>query len=312
MMRDLYPGLDTRRLYRCGAFNINSTNWKIITPTGNFLLKECTPDKKNTLAIQAALSEALLKRRIPSVSFLPTRTQSLVGLSEGSVFCLSHFIEGAYFSGDTTEWQNLLKQLKMFYVWSLRSRISAHAPLTRRGFFTAKETAFIHSMRNRKRIGPMSEHDTEWLRQKCQEVFQFYQSHQKRLHNGIFHIDLHPLNLIFQKKKLVLITDFDSLQRTKIEVALGFAVFKCLREVIVGQIGAHALSTVVKQKEKIVNKTFRTLSLSTLLALGQVEILKRINFILSEYVDGNKQWFFMLDTQWAALHEIDAINSIVA
>ena len=126
----------------------------------------------------------------------------------------------------------------------------------------------------------------------------------------LLHRDLHPHNILINGKKVYLM-DIDSIVPTKWPIAIGFAVFKLIRQFCVKNkitpknIGLMSnFINILLDSSKISGMNYKILFLG-----GKIEILRRIIVIMEGNLNGNiSPWNKVLEMQIKALSEIEYLE----
>ena len=293
----LYPGLHPGAIGRVKAFGLNSSNWRIRSDKGTFILKRAAKEKTG-LAAQARWTQALSSSGFPAVSFIAASSSALVAADGDHLYCLSRFEEGSHLGASVKRWEDLLRREQELLRWCRR-----HAPRgakwPRRDILTADERRV--PARAGRRLGGA---DGAYVRRKFAELEALHRG-GRDLTRGLFHIDIHPLNVLFRGDRLVLLADFDSFCVTTLEVSLGFSLFKCARELLVG-LPPAAFERRVRRLERLAGDRFGR-SFAELLAYGQLDLMKRLLGVVA--AGSGSPWSFMLETQLLGLKEADAMRA---
>lgn len=293
-----YPGLRPRAIARVKAFGLNSGNWKFSSGGETFILKRAGLEK-TALLKQAHWTQALSDSGFPTIKFILDARFTLVARDKKYQYCVSRYEGGAYLGKSMKRWGDLLKKEEELLRWCRSHPAKAGWP--RREFLTEEEQFTA------KRItrGWLSAEDSAYVRRKYAELLAL----QKRgLRRGVFHIDIHPLNVLFRGDKLVLLLDFDSFCLTTVEVSLGFSLFKCARELLVG-LPPAAFRRRVRLMDRMVGDRFGR-SFLELLSYARLDLMKRLIGVHS--AGPSSSWAFMLETQLLGLKEADAMIAACA
>lgn len=288
-----YPGLRAGAIGRVRAFGLNSSNWKIRTNKGTVILKRASKEKTG-LPSQARWTQALSSSGFPTLRFIPDARGELVARDGEHLYCVSRYEGGGHLGKSMKRWEDLLRREEALLRWCRSHPAKPIWP--RREFLTQDERAAVARLKS----GRLSPPDAVYVRRKYTELLALP---RRGLRRGVFHIDIHPLNVLFRGDRLVLLADFDSFCATTVEISLGFSLFKCARELLVG-LPPAAFARRVRLMEKTVGRRFG-LSFAELLAYGQIDLMKRLVAVHS--AGPASPWAFMLETQLLGLKEADAM-----
>lgn len=295
------------------AFGVNSQNWKISTDRGAFILKRVGRAKAKTLERQADWTQRLRASGFPTARFYPDRKKALVCLRGPHAWCLTYFEKGSYLGNSSERWGHLLSSERRLAAYCVRNSPKDFGRRAgSRDFFTPQEAALMRRLRRFPKGTGLGRAQTEYVAAKYDLLRNVHRMDQKKLRRAVFHVDIHPLNVLFRGDRLSLLADFDSFRMTTLEISLGFSVFKCARELLVGSTGA-TFKKRLAGLEKIFRGKMAGRSLTDLLVYGQMDVLKRLLYVVGEMLErGNSRWRFMLGTQFAGLMEIDAMLGSLA
>ena len=297
-----YPKLRVGQISQVKAFGLNSSNWKIRTDRGVFILKRASIEK-TSLSRQAVWTQKLATGDFPTVRFLPDANSSLVVRDGEHMYCLSRFENGSYLGDSMGRWEDLLRwELTLLRYCRRHPPQAGGRGWSRRDFMTAEERLAVARLRG-GRLPGLRRDDAAYVLQKHEELEEMHRRGRRDLRRGLFHIDIHPLNVLFRDDKLDLLADFDSFCMTTIEISLGFSFFKCARELLVG-LPQTAFLRRMRRLERTVGRRFGR-SFAELLAYGQIDLMKRLVSVLA--AGPASPWSFMLETQLKGLREADAM-----
>lgn len=213
---------------------ISSNNFRVISDSGNHLLKLC---KINSPADQEIVTGSILFCKdngvlVPTV--IPTADGSKFSVVDDKVFCLFDFIDGEHFDGSRAELLDVASQLPKF------NEVLAGLPL-KKSIQGSKGTIVQHDWETLGRIIQMVRTNRKISRfdQEVSEIADEVEKESESLRSGrvgdlpfqVVHIDLHPHNLLFdtQGKKLRAFIDFDSLEFTQRIRGVAFAMHRVAR-----------------------------------------------------------------------------------
>lgn len=213
---------------------ISSNNFRVISDSGNYLLKL---SNINSPANQEIVTGSILFCKengvlVPTV--IPTPDGSKFSVVDGKVFCLFDFIDGEHFDGSQVELLDVASQLPKF------NEVLAAVPLEE-SIQRSKGTIVQHDWQTLGRIIQMVRTNRKISRfdQEVSEIADEVEKESNSLRSGrvgdlpfqVVHTDLHPHNLLFDKKtkKLMAFIDFDSLEFTQRIRSVAFAMHRVAR-----------------------------------------------------------------------------------
>ena len=304
-----YPTLQVKEIHQIGAFELNSNNWKIVTNQEEYILKRASLEKQEALKSQAQWTSELSSTGFPTLHFLKNNSDKIISIDTKYIYCMTIFKSGDYFGTTLNEWTDLILHLKRMYDYTLKTKQSP--ALSKRLFFTEEENALIQKISPQ---GQIKQQNIETIVLEYEKMKLFYDQHKHQYNTGVFHVDIHPHNLIFNNNKLILLTDFEAFLTTTVEISLGFGLYKCARQLL-------AINESNTQKEiiEIVHK-LRTLfefhfpenNFKNLLVSAKIDVLKRLLYILGELSEkGESKWLFIFQTQLDSLEEINQLEKIL-
>lgn len=301
-----YPDIHVSRIRKVKSFGLNSSNWKISSAQGEFILKRSDLSKRKRLEDQALWTNSLTRSAFPALRFYPNVHKDLLSVDGGNIYCLSYFEKGEYLGASLPRWENLLFHEKKLFLYAL-----GHTPRNAtecfgvREFFSRDDLAIIRKIKRDPKAVGLTRSRAKKIIEKFESLHQMYKGNEKIFHKALFHIDIHPLNVLFRGNRLKLLADFDSFCVTMLEISLGFSVYKCARELLVG-LNAPVLVRRLRKLQKIFHVCFKNMEFEDLLGYGQMDVMKRLLFIFREMlVRDEKRWRFMMKTQLNGLEEID-------
>lgn len=312
VIETLFGEFKINEVLRVGAMELNSNNWKVETENGDFILKRSALTKLETLTHQALWTSQLSATSYPTVQFIPSKSGALLGSDSAFSYCLTRFKKGTYYGGTLGDWTDLLSNLKKLFDYSL-SQTQNFDSFPKRSYFTADDDKLVSNLKNVAGIeGIKKEQLTRILTEYERAKIKYSELKHAQ---SVFHVDVHPHNLIFNDSLLNLLTDFESFQLTDPEISLGFGLYKCMRQLFT----LEEFPTSIDQKKmaEVLKNEFETFfpqkNLANLLIQGKADVLKRLLYILKELTEsGNSKWAFMFPVQFSSLDEIDELEKLVS
>jgi len=135
----------------------------------------------------------------------------------------------------------------------------------------------------------------------------------KKEKKEIFHIDLHPHNILIQKDKAFII-DIDSIMLSRWHIGMGFTFFKLIRQTMTKK----RYPKILKIKSINFLKTAFGSSndsefLRELILGARIEIMRRILYIFEENIQtGKSSWNDVLEIQIQSLNDLEIFERIFA
>ncbi len=309
-----YENIVVKEIYGIGAFELNSSNWKVVTANSIYILKRADLSKHKTLSAQAEWTVRISDSSFPSIQFVPDKQGKLISSDADHCYCLTFFENGNYFGSSLEQWPTLVAAMKTLYDASFNNPRKLQ-DLPERSFFTNEEDLLVGKLKNTGKVEGIENGHLERILSEYEKSRALFENNKHNYHNSIFHVDIHPHNLIFENKKLKLLTDFESFQNTTIEISLGFGLYKCMRQLMTLNEAATASDhkKIALQLKAEFQLSFPEKSLAALIVLGKTDVLKRLLYIMKELTEkGSSKWSFIFQTQFEALEEIDELEKLVS
>lgn len=304
----------TLSVLKSGGQEINSSNFRVSTATGDVVLKLVRGDERKAqqLEAQARISEALRGKGLPMPVFVGSRSGALIHRDGENIWSAQRFVEGEYFHSP------------------------ADAGATAR-VVNEVTTACAAADAMAPSIDPLplvdlSDGDPAWRAVNDPAAYaaslgdanvKLLRKHSSRIHHargllveqravhrqpiGLCHIDLHPHNLLCASGQVAAVLDFESFRRAPRATLVAYGCYKLLRQVAVSSQG----------DERAVAAFRRALRLSSLLGaetaaehtdFAVAEILRRMCTVLRLNVTaGDTTWNHMLEVMIRALYEAPVV-----
>jgi hypothetical protein len=299
-----------------GALGINSSNFRLYTSKGVFLLKRWSDqtahqDIENTLAIMKWLASCYLPVPVPVDLYKGSFTLK----SNSATWSVFPFIEGDYFSGVgdelglAAEITGRIMQTLSFLPKSLMPNV-APIPMTNSDGKILQKFNECSGDWERMLGKEQTELLAEWWPILMEEWHTLNSINLVAGPIQASHFDLHPHNILMREGRIAAILDFEACKVMPIGFALGFAAMKQCRQALVAStlpdnlrsIGSHYVARLVKacpDAHKIV-ANFGNLAVA--------ETLRRICIILRLNLEsGEKKWNKVLPIQLNHLGEARAL-----
>jgi hypothetical protein len=315
LLKKHYPGLLIKEIYQIGAFEINSNNWKIVSDEAVFILKRADVHKLAPLSAQAQWTARLEESLFPTLRFFKNKGGQLISNDKNFIYCLTYFEEGLYFGSSLQEWPELIANQRRLYDYSLKDNSFDSLTFPSRNFFTIEEDQLIGKLKSYPDLKDVSKLHLSVVIEEYEKLQHVFHAAKNKLNSKVFHVDIHPHNLIFNQHKLILFTDFESFQLTTVEVSLGFGLYKCIRQLLTIEenLTDQRCIEILSLLKMQFHSGFPEHNFIELFVLGKIDVLKRILYILKELTEtGQSKWLFILQTQLIALEEINEIVRILS
>lgn len=298
------------------ALGINSSNFRLTTPQGVFVLKRWSPqgntsDVTKTLAIMTWLAS----RQLPVPAPVQFQSGEVLLSIECGAWSLFPYIEGEYFSGAEGELfaaaevtGRLMETLSRFPPACLPASgpvqmTAADGELLRRVKDASQEWDKLFGLEHASLLAEswpalMS----EW--EKLDAASPLAGPVQAA------HFDLHPHNLLVMGDKVAAVLDFEACKLMPVGYALGFAALKqCRQAITLRQLPGDSRFVGALYAEHLVGSYPGARSLVTQLGdLAVSEVLRRICIILRLNIEsGEKKWNRVLTVQLGHLGEARAL-----
>ncbi len=314
-VQDCLPGdlpMGSTAPLQSAAFGINSSNFKLATPDGDYLLKRWSPQTGDaTISKTLSLITWLASNNIPAPVPLRFRNgEPLLRVRSGrwSVF---PFIAADYFNGSGDQ-LGAAAQITGDLMGTLSRLPSALVPERGPEHLTVADGKMFcraEATRNdwEQIFGTES---TVLLEEYWDEVMaEWRRLISKRPTGGRLqasHYDLHPHNLLFSGNTVAAVLDFESCRVMPAGYALGFAALKQCRQTVslhqgnidIRSIGAFYMTLLVGSNREA------ALIAHEIGDLAICEVLRRINLILRLNIEErNRAWNHVLQIQLGHIRE---------
>ncbi len=299
-----------------GSLGVNSSNFKLSTSHGIFLLKRWSSNANQT-EIENALSlmDFLASNKIPVPLPICFRKDRALLSIDSTSYSLFSFVEGGYFSGDGSQLESVAKAIGSLteVLSALPSQISLNVGPSH---LTAEDDGLL------QRIGGKRHEWHELFEPNVSALLAIYWddviTEWSRLYankpEGMVqptHFDLHPHNLLFSGNKLQAFLDFESCKLMQMGYALGFAGLKLCRQTMV----RHPTSTPASVGKRFLDELVSSLPCADVFRprfkdYAMAEVLRRVCIILRlNYEKGETTWNRVLPIQLGHLDEIRQLFS---
>jgi len=299
-----------------GAFEINSSNFKISVHKKKFLLKRWDQAAQlEKVENQLALLMLLKAKNVPVPEPVLSQKRKNFSLINNRIWVLFEFLEGEYFKGTKSQvisaaksigrLSSELKSLPLNLIISNGPQQLLPADREILRLYSQKKPMWeeILGAEYALLLGQNFDHIVEnWDQSAIEKAFGGKPQ--------VIHYDLHPHNILMSESDVVGILDFDACSVLAPGVALGFSVMKLVRQAVVfnglkttaAELGNLFISELIKEDSQI--ETFA----QSFNSLAKSEVLRRIVLILKLNLEkSDKRWNHVLPVQIGHLYECDLI-----
>lgn len=295
-----YPSLGkVTKIEILGQTNINSQNYLVKTPKGNYVLRNFS-DSSSSEKVEKMFEIVNFCRKHRAKVLNPIKNISSVYVDQKKRAYVTHYQEGTTYNGGKIQLKDVAKNLAVLH------KILAQIPL-QYNFRTNQKYYRILSPLEFIKIKKIIENkkidkNDRLINRNLDFIIQSEKEHKKtskvikikKFKNQLIHCDFHPSNVIFKKDKVAAIIDFDSMRMGKKMEDIAFASVR---------FASYGTSDFNKIKNKI------RIFLNTYLLYNEIdneqisyfdyfftqEMLRRLSYILRKryFYDVNKwTWDF--------------------
>ena len=298
--------LDAKNL---SGLDINSSNIKIKSGTGNYMLKHWSSkdfDRINQICrILLHLNSEGISVPVP-VSTI--ENEFIFKFKKGNV-TLFNYLDGEIFQPMFSDLQSYFVSISNLFI-SLRKFNDEN-----KNYNLYPDPELISNTLNRTVMNNSSELEKRFPGDfiKLKEIYKKLLSDIERYptftHNNekqFSHYDLHPKNILKQKKDNYAFLDFESCVISDPNIAWGFTLIKILRQVMAGsEVILDPIIVGKKSLDLIQDQEFAdSLTVPLLPVFGRVEVMRRLTYIIDEFENySSETWLSMLPIQVQLLRE---------
>ena len=298
--------LDAKSL---SGLNINSSNIKITSGNGNYILKYWSSQDLDRIN---QICKILLHLNSEGVSVpvpVTTAGNEYIFEFEKANITLFNYIDGEIFQPVFADLRSYFASVSNLFI-SLRK-----LDVDSKNYNLYPDPELISNTLNSVVMNNSSELEIRFPEDfiKLKEIHKKLLSDLERYstitHNNekqFSHYDLHPKNILKQKNDNYAFLDFESCVISDPNIAWGFTLIKILRQVIAGsEVILDPIIVGKKALDLIQNQEFAdALTVPLLPVFGRVEVLRRLTYIIDEFENYNSEtWLSMLPIQVQLLRE---------
>ncbi len=304
-------------VYYSGAFEINSSNYKIECRNGKSILLKKWPSGTKEIRIDKIqrLTNWLVDKNIPVPLSGVFIDDSFVLDYERALWSFNLFCDGNYFSGINNELQSVAK------VTGKLARVLIDLPtdlVPEKGpIHLSEDDDFIMDKMAIERdnwSNIFGKENSSLLNLHWDYVYRTWKNLYKNdLKSGIVvpcHFDMHPHNLIVNDGEVVAVLDFDSCKKIPLGYSLAFNALKQCRQYISlnKEKTSYKEVTDIYLRNLISEISVDEVSIYNFLSLSKVEVMRRICLIFRiNLINNNSNWNHVLPIQLAHLYESDKL-----
>ena len=292
------------------SLEVNSTNVKITSEAGTFVLKKWTNSSHQKVSEVVEILTHLQNCGIRTPAPIKNYNGDCISNSDHEFFTLLEYVEGDLFRPT----QENLKDL-FVAVGDLFSSLRNFSP---EKFFPAP--GFATPVQIQNSIERSIDNSDIWdelgqekIRESLNDFLPLISRDLRALSSlpnqgnlQYSHYDLHPKNILFDQKLGFGFLDFDSCTMLNPNTAWGFLLVKNLRQAAVSGNGVGLPSEMaMKVLSHLYEVDFvKDLDIANLPHYGRYEVARRLAIIFDDYTENRKtKWFHMLPVQIQLLRE---------
>ena len=303
--------------YCSGAFEINSSNYKLEDSNKNIIILKKWPRNKTIIEVNKIqeLINWLYSKNIPVPKSGIFIDNYFAFNFQNSIWSHNVFKDGDYYSGIDGEFENVAIVTAKLHQALKKIPLKISPKIGFKYFSKQDNLVFDKIRKSRNSLEKfLSKEHSFFLNYHWDYLFSCWESLKNdKVFSGDSipcHFDMHPHNLITKNSEISEILDFDSVNIMPIGYSLAFNALKQCRQYIsldneisnykqVGDLYISNLFSEFKMKE-IENYNFCKLS--------KTEVLRRIcNIFSANLIHKNKSWNHILPVQIAHLYESDKL-----
>jgi Ser/Thr protein kinase RdoA (MazF antagonist) len=308
-----------RRIAAVGGMEINSANFQVETEAGKFIAKRTNSDPKRIAQI-CQLATWLADQNLPVAGPITTDERTWCTASENGFWSLWESVDGSYFTGHSEELAPVAQAIVSLHE-NITEIPKSLRPLVQLDFSIARFVAICDECHRRREHWPdifgtshshlLGEH-WESIERTLMEV----QEAERAIRNeqiAICHYDLHPRNLLMDNLRVAAVLDLDSIGPTRQATAVGFALFKLLRQAAVFEGTQYQSDASRSMRDKFKTailsaECFKRLAGIDMRLFAKLEIFRRLCLILENAIfSGDQRWLPVLNIQILGLYETDIL-----
>ena len=291
------------------GLDINSSNMKITSETGNYILKYWSSKDLNRINQICRILSHLNSEGITAPVPVVTMQNEFIFEFQKCNVTLFNYLDGEIFQPMFSDLQSYFMSISNLFI-SLKkfNDISKNYNLS-------PDPELISKILNRTEANNTSELAIRFpgefikLKEIHKKLLGDLEKYSTIMHSSkkqFSHYDLHPKNILKQKKGNYAFLDFESCVISDPNIAWGFTLIKILRQVMAGsEVILDPIIVGKKSLDLIQDQEFAdTLTVPLLPVFGRVEVLRRLTYIIDEFENYNSEtWISVLPIQVQLLRE---------
>ena len=292
----------------------NSSNFLVEIKSKKYILKQINKKKiaKSTLLSCINFLRWLNKNKIKVPNHIKFKNGAYFKFFDNKYWILTSFAEGNHFYGHKKEFSNVIKEI------CRTSKIIKKYPNKKELEKNYIKTSFLEhyfNLAKNKKIKDFIGIKNFNLLKKNQKKIDTTIQELKNIKisdKQLFptHVDIHPLNIITKKNKLISIIDYNSWKRSSQIECLAYAGFKLCRQVILKNKKKEIKKSLRKQFIKLVNKYYDPkvkLDKKFILICKKMILIRIINILKLNIEQKDKSWNNFLPFMLLYLEEVEII-----
>lgn len=289
---------NTRSIDQVKAYEINSRNFKIVSDSGSFLLKEFLITRNASKILKIVHRCFLDGAKVPDI--IKTAKGKLSVRKDGKIYCLFPYYEGKKFDGTNQQIREAGKNLAILHN-SLKKQEYKIEENPAYRLLREKEFLKIEGMLDMKKR--KDEFDFSVMK-RLKSFKELCSDNKRRLERQGFpkqmiHGDFHPGNSVFKGDKLMAILDFGNMHFSERINDVAFSCHRFARHLPKPLHGMIEFLCSYRSENELSN---REVDLIPYFIMR--EALRRISYILkSHYFEGCRTWDFELHKHLGILEE---------
>ncbi len=314
------------KVQRIGGHGINSQNFRIRIKGKEYVAKIisiCKNEKLQEVKQQLHIVDKVnALRKVLPISILNKQSNYLTTWAESSYLFLMKREKGQFYDGKLDTARDIITKMSDLYTELGKTSPQENNGIRRRSYFEKKyrngfkTLKLLYGMRKLKIHHPVEkylQHDFLIFEKNYNYCLKMWEQKNIGSSYRLCHIDLHPRNMLFSKRKLQIFLDTESLMLSSPITAIGYSIFKIFRSYTSLQKKGdrdQAIRIFRKQIYKIVYKTnlLKKREIEMLHLGARMEAVKRYLNVATHYLlDKQEDWTHMLPVYGKAFHEIDIL-----
>jgi len=291
------------------GLDINSSNIKITSKTGNYILKYWSSKDSDRISQICRMLLHLNSEGISVPVPLTTMENEFVFEFKKGNVTLFNYLGGEIFQPMFSDLQSYFASISNLFI-SLRKFNDDS-----KNYNLYPDPELISNTLNRAVMNDSSKLEIRFpgdfikLKEIHRKLLSDLESYSTITHNNekqFSHYDLHPKNILKQKKDNYAFLDFESCAISDPNIAWGFTLIKILRQVMAGsQVILDPIIVGKKSLDLIQDQKFADmLTVPLLPVFGRVELMRRLTYIIDEFEHYNSEtWLSVLPIQVQLLRE---------